>query len=243
MGNSLEGKIALVTGAAQGIGAAVVRSLSDGGAKVYGVDLQPGSTDFQLDLSKVEEIDAFVKGLPETPNLLVQCAGICLTRPFNDIDLHSFELSLKINLLAPFALIQSLSTRLIAEGKSGSFVNLASISSFLPKLEQLDYGVTKAGIVSMTRSSALSLAPHRIRVNAVAPGIIDTPMTQANAERRSKVRGVSVEEAIQPLLDVTPLKRMGSPDEVAQVIRFLCSEDASYITGQTIVVDGGQLMR
>lgn len=243
MGNSLEGKVALVTGAAQGIGAAVVDSLREGGATVYGVDRQPGSTDFELDLSQIDSIAPFIDSLDQTPNLLVQCAGICLTRPFNDIDLQSFDLSLKINLLAPFAMIQSLSRRLIAEGKSGSFVNLASISSFLPKLEQLDYGVTKAGIVSMTRSSALSLAPHNIRVNAVAPGIIDTPMTQANAERRSKVRGVSVEEAIQPLLEVTPMKRMGSPAEVAQLIRFLCSDDSSYITGQTIVIDGGQLMR
>jgi NAD(P)-dependent dehydrogenase (short-subunit alcohol dehydrogenase family) len=120
---------------------------------------------------------------------------------------------------------------------------MASISSFLPKLEQLDYGVSKAGVVSMTRSAALSLAPHHIRVNAVAPGIIDTPMTQANAQRRSEVRGVTVAEALQPLLDVTPMKRMGSPTEVANVIAFLCSEEASYITGQTIVVDGGQLMR
>ena len=95
----------------------------------------------------------------------------------------------------------------------------------------------------MTRSAALSLAPHHIRVNAVAPGIIDTPMTQANAQRRSEVRGVTVAEALQPLLDVTPMKRMGSPTEVANVIAFLCSEEASYITGQTIVVDGGQLMR
>lgn len=243
MGNSVAGKVALVTGAAQGIGAAVAATLRDGGATVFGVDRQPGATDFELDLNDVAGISAFVDGLETCPDLLVQCAGICLTRPFFDIDLGSFETSLKINLLAPFALVQALSARLIREGKSGSFVNLASISSFLPKLEQLDYGVTKAGVVSMTRSAALSLAPHGIRVNAVAPGIIDTPMTQANAARRSVVRGVSVEEAIQPLLDVTPLRRMGSPEEVAQVIRFLCSDDSSYITGQTIVVDGGQLMR
>jgi NAD(P)-dependent dehydrogenase (short-subunit alcohol dehydrogenase family) len=239
----IEGKIALVTGAAQGIGAATVEVLKSKGATVYGVDLREGATDYTLDLSKVEEIEGFVNELPIVPDFLVQCAGICLTRPFQSIDVATFQTSLTVNLLAPFAMIQALSRRLIAEGKPGCFVTMASISSFLPKLEQLDYGVSKAGVVSMTRSAALSLAPHHIRVNAVAPGIIDTPMTQANAQRRSEVRGVTVAEALQPLLDVTPMKRMGSPTEVANVIAFLCSEEASYITGQTIVVDGGQLMR
>ncbi|MFO0045097.1 MAG: SDR family NAD(P)-dependent oxidoreductase, partial [Armatimonadota bacterium] len=110
----MEGKIALVTGAAQGIGAATVEVLKNKGATVYGVDLREGATDFTLDLSKVEEIEGFVKELPFVPDILVQCAGICLTRPFQSIDVATFQMSLTVNLLAPFAMIQALSRRLIA---------------------------------------------------------------------------------------------------------------------------------
>lgn len=237
----MNSQIAIVTGAAQGIGAAVLEEFRANGIESFGIDRQ--GSDFTFDLENVHEIDDFIGSLEFFPSILVQCAGICLTRPSLTIDLESFQKTLSINVLAPFALMQSVSKRLIENGMEGAFVNIASISSFLPKLEQLDYGVSKASIVSMTRSMALTLAPHGIRVNAVAPGIIDTPMTQANAERRSRIRGVTKEEALQPLLDVTPMKRMGTPQEVAQCIHFLVSPNSSYITGQTIVIDGGQLMR
>jgi NAD(P)-dependent dehydrogenase (short-subunit alcohol dehydrogenase family) len=239
----LENKRALVTGAAQGIGKAVVDLFRQEGAIVEGLDLQPGASEHTLDLSNLDAIPGFVQGLEKCPDVLVNVAGICLTRSFFEIDLASFERTLRINVLSLFSLSQQIAKRLAAERRSGSFVNVASNSGFNPKLEQLDYGASKAAVVSMTRSTALCLAPYGIRVNAIAPGIIDTPMTQANAERRAKIRGVAPEETLRPILEGVPLKRMGSAEEVAQVALFLASDRSSYVTGQTYLVDGGQLMR
>ena len=113
----------------------------------------------------------------------------------------------------------------------------------MPKLEQLDYGASKAALISVTRSSALSLGPHGIRVNAIAPGVIDTPLTQSIANQRAEIRGVTPEQTLQPVLDSLPLRRMGTPEEIARLAIFLASDQASFITGQTSVADGGQLMR
>jgi NAD(P)-dependent dehydrogenase (short-subunit alcohol dehydrogenase family) len=139
--------------------------------------------------------------------------------------------------------MQGVAARLIQEGKTGSFVNITSNSAFMPKLEQLDYAATKAALISITKSAALSLGPHGIRVNAVAPGITNTPLTQGIAKQRAEIRGVSPEETLAPVVNALPLKRMAEPNEIAQVVAFLASDAASYVTGQTYVVDGGQWMR
>ncbi len=239
----LSGRHALVTGAAQGIGKAIVDALRAEGAVVEGVDLQTGLCEHTLDVGDLATVGPFVEGLAQCPDILVNVAGICLTRPFFEIDTASFEKTLRINVVGLFALTQAVARRLTQEGRPGAVVNVASNSGFMPKLEQLDYGASKAAVVSLTRSSALSLAPHGIRVNAIAPGVIDTPMTQANATRRAAIRGVTPEETLQPVLNLVPMKRMGTADEVAQIAVFLASEKASYVTGQTYLVDGGQVMR
>jgi len=130
-----------------------------------------------------------------------------------------------------------------ANNVSGSIVNIASVSGFLPKLEQLEYGASKAALVSMTRSTALIYGPSGIRVNAIAPGVIETPMTHANAERRAKLRGVTPEEALAPLVAQIPMGRIGLSEEVAAAVSFLVGDQASYVNGQTLDVCGGSLMR
>jgi D-sorbitol dehydrogenase (acceptor) len=139
--------------------------------------------------------------------------------------------------------MQATAARLIREGRTGCIINIASNSGFVPKLEQADYGASKAALVSLTRSAALSLGPNGIRVNAIAPGIIDTPLTQSIAVQRGEVRGVAPEETLRPVIANLPLGRMGQPEEIAQMAVFLASARAAYITGQTILVDGGQWMR
>jgi NAD(P)-dependent dehydrogenase (short-subunit alcohol dehydrogenase family) len=116
---------------------------------------------------------------------LVNAAGICLTRPFFDVEQPGFSRMHTINVQAPLALMQAVGARLINEGRTGSFVNITSNSAFMPKLEQLDYAATKAALISITKSAAISLGPHGIRVNAVAPGITNTPLTQGIANQRA----------------------------------------------------------
>lgn len=242
MGDRLAGKTALVTGAAQGIGAAIVALFREEGATVWGVDRTPGATDYTLDLANIEEIPAFVASLPGTPDILVNCAGIVLTRPFFEVEAAGFERTFRINVTASFLLMQEVAKFLVKSGRQGSIINLASNSGLMPKLEQLDYGASKAAVISMSRSAALSLGPHGIRVNAIAPGVIDTPMTQGIAKMRSELRGVPPEETLRPVVEGLPLRRMGTADEVAQLALFLASEDSSFVTGQTYLVDGGQWM-
>ena len=242
MSDRLKGKTALVTGAAQGIGAAIVSLFQSEGATVWGVDRTPGTTDFTFDLENIAEIPAFVAALPGTPDILVNSAGICLTRKFYDIDVAGFEKTFRINVTASFVLMQEIAKVLEKSGREGSIINLASNSGLMPKLEQLDYGASKAAVISMTRSAALSLGPSGIRVNAIAPGVIDTPLTQSIAKMRSEIRGVPPEETLRPVVESLPLRRMGTADEVAQVALFLASEDSSFVTGQVYVVDGGQWM-
>jgi NAD(P)-dependent dehydrogenase (short-subunit alcohol dehydrogenase family) len=234
-------KTALITGSAQGIGAAIAARFRTEGWHVIGVDRQGG--DVQLDLSDLGAVRPFVDGLSDTPDVLVNCAGVCFTRPFFEIDIERFEKTFTVNVTAAFALMQAVAARLVASGKVGSVVNIASNSAFLPKLEQLDYGASKAAMVSMTRSAALSLGQYGIRVNAIAPGVIDTPLTQSIAEMRSEIRGVSPEETLRPVIAGLPLGRMGTAAEIANLAWFLASEEASFITGQTFLADGGQVMR
>ena len=234
--------LALVTGAAQGIGKAIADKLRLDGHQVIGVDRQAG-VEAQLDLTDLEGISAFIDQLPECPQILVNAAGICLTRPFFEVEQPGFAKMQTINVQAPLVLMQSVAARLVKEGKRGSFVNITSNSAFMPKLEQLDYAATKAALISITKSAALSLGPHGIRVNAVAPGITNTPLTQGIAQQRADIRGVSPEETLAPVVNALPLKRMAEPHEIAEVIAFLASDAASYVTGQTYVVDGGQWMR
>ena len=239
----LTGKSALVTGAAQGIGAAIASAMASEGAKVLTLDRQEGQCDYTVDLSDLQTVRAFVNSMSIVPDILVNGAGVCLTRAFFDVDLHGFEAALHVNVLAPFLLSQSIARGLVTEKRAGVIVNIASNSGFMPKLEQLDYGASKAALISVTRSMAASLGPHGIRVNAIAPGVIDTPLTQSIAKQRSEIRGVPPEETLRPVLENLPLRRMGAPSEVAQLAVFLASDKASYITGQTYVVDGGQWMR
>lgn len=244
---NLAGKGALVTGSAQGIGLAIARRFIEAGADVVGVDLNPTPVDrsIEWDLSAIDTLGSLVSRVVSDlghVDILVNAAGICPTEPLLETEPATWDRVFRVNVMAPFFLTQALAHHWMA-GSGGCVVNLASISSFLGKTEQTAYGASKAALVSVTRSTAAALGPHRIRVNAIAPGVIDTPLTQANAQRRGAIRGVPPEETIAAMVSGLPISRMGKPEEVAELALFLASDASAYITGQTYEIDGGALMR
>jgi NAD(P)-dependent dehydrogenase (short-subunit alcohol dehydrogenase family) len=233
-----EGRIALVTGAARGIGAATARQLQEEGASVLGLDIAPVphcDAHLDLDLSKPEkiagELDALAKEGVEI-DILIHAAALCPTHLLEDSEIGLWRKVLDINLIAGAELAKCVSKGMKAR-KLGAIVNVVSVSAFLPKSDQIEYGASKAALTSLTYSLAAVLGPYGIRVNGVAPGIIDTPLTKEIAEARG----------VKSSADSVPLKRMGSAEEVAKAICFLASDDASYINGQILGVDGGFLMR
>jgi NAD(P)-dependent dehydrogenase (short-subunit alcohol dehydrogenase family) len=244
-----------VTGAGQGIGEATARALAASGAKVAVCDLnsergqliatQIGGTFFKMDVGKVDSLEDAVAAIEfklGPVNHLVNNAGYVLTQPMSAVTIEGLEKTFNINVFGAFFLMRACAERMKTRG-GGSMVNLASVSGFLPKLEQAAYGASKAALVSLTRSMALAYGPHNVRINAVAPGVAKTPLVQSIAEERARIRGVTPAETQAPMIAATPLGRFAETEEVASTILFLLSKQASYVTGQTLDVCGGFLMR
>lgn len=218
----MNGRTALITGAARGIGSAVAQLFHDHGAKI----LAP--TRKELDLSSNDSIDRYCSQLNQPVDIIVNNAGINplgAADEFSDTDLAE---AIQVNLVAPMRLIRALSPGMAQRGH-GRIVNISSIWSGVAKPRRFVYSTTKAGINGMTRALAIELASAGVLVNAVAPGFTNTELTQQNNSA----------EAIQQIAATIPLGRLAEPREIADVVVFLCSQRNSYLTGQTIFVDGG----
>lgn len=242
----LAGRKALVTGGAQGIGAAILRRFAAEGAALVFVDVavEPGrlieaelraggaeATFLGCDLANATEVDAVVPAAITavgTLDILVNCAGVARMQDFLALERAAFESVLAINLTAPFVLSQAFARHLIAQSRKGSIVNVSSVSATLANPGQTAYCASKAGLGGLTREMAVSLARHGIRVNALAPGPTLTPMAAANPQYHA------------PILARTPLGRFADPQEMAAAALFLASDDSSFMTGETMVVDGGR---
>jgi 3-oxoacyl-[acyl-carrier protein] reductase len=220
-------KTALVTGAARGIGKASADALRKAGCKVIGLDRE--SCDVVYDLTDLAGIPRLVEGLGEV-DILVNNAGV---QTAVSIDRYTDEQRariLRINLEAPVELIRALSRQMIAR-RAGRIISLASVAAYTPHTD-LWYGVTKAGVVSYTRSFASYLGPHGIQVNAVAPGPIDTALLK-NAQP----------ERIEALMRQVYTKRVGKPEEVADAIRWLALEAPPLINGAVVDITDGCFLR
>ncbi len=228
-----EGKRALVTGAGRGIGQAIALKLKQEGAEVTNLDLQPSESchhNLLFDLSQPQNLPNLLAQLDF--DLVVHGAAICPTQSWKDSCPETWQKVMAINVIAPAEITRILSTRMM-ERNSGRILALASVSSFLPKPDQVEYGASKAALVSLVRTWAAVLGPYQICVNGLAPGLIDSPLTEEIAAQRGAA----------PQAERVPLGRLGTMQEVADAALWLLSDEAGYINGQIIGIDGGFLMR
>ena len=242
-----ENKVVLVTGAARGIGFACAKAFANEGARVALVDtledtgqeaatsLGPAALFVPCDVGDKKRVDGMLAQVTEVLgpiDVLVSNAGISIPKSFLELTEKDFDDVLRVNLKGTFLVVQAVAKNMVQQRIKGAIVTMSSVNAVMAIPEILPYAASKGGINQLTKAAALSLIKHGIRVNAVGPGSIDTGMlTATNA----------TEEAMARVMSRTPIGRIGEPAEVASTVLFLASEEASYITGQTIYIDGGRL--
>ncbi len=235
---SLQGRVALVTGGSGGIGSAVVRLLLEAGAEVLsldrpGLEAVPGARAVACDLADRAAIESLFaqRGRPfDRLHVLVHCAGITRDAVLWKMDDEAWSEVLRVNLDSAFLILKRAVPLMRAAGE-GAIVLVSSINAERGKFGQANYVASKAGLEGLGKTAARELGRFGIRVNVVAPGFIETPMTAALPE---EVRTRAVEESA--------LRRVGQPEDVARAVLFLCSSLGRHITGQVLRVDGGQLI-
>ena len=242
---SLEGKTAIITGGSRGIGRAVCRTLAKLGARVvivYASNYEqalstcavcPGSEIFQGDVSDMSACDAlfsFCEKKLSPPDILVNNAGIARDGLLLRMSGDDFDRVIGVNLKGAFNCTK-LAAKSMLRKKSGRIVNISSVAGQAGNAGQANYAASKAGLIGLTKSTALELASRGVTVNAVAPGYIVTDMTESLPDETKKA-----------MLNNIPVARFGAPEDVAATVAFLCSHAAGYITGQVIAVNGGMYM-
>lgn len=215
-------RTALVTGASRGIGAAIAYQLERDGCRV----LTPTRAD--MDLTSSRSIDDYLARLTEEVDILVNNAGINQVAMLDDIELAHITNTLQINLIAAFQLAQFFSKGM-KERRYGRIVNISSVWSMVARSGRTSYSISKTAINGMTRSLAVELAPFNILVNSIAPGYVLTDLTRQN----------NLPQEIEKISKSIPAQRLAAPEEIANLAAFLCSDKNTYMTGQTLVVDGG----
>lgn len=246
----LAGKNAIITGAGRGIGKAIARKFLQEGARLLICDLvlervseavqelkQYGEIDgLDGDVSSAAFCDTLISRARDTfgeLNVLVNNAGIAIVEPFLEHTEVSWDKTMNVNLKSMFLLGQRAAKVMIEHGKGGAIVNMASTNGHMGEKSLAAYNASKAGVVLLTKTMAIELAEHNIRVNCVSPGFILTELIQQSWGEDSPF--------VRSYLEKIPLKRYGKPDDVANLYAFLASDEASFITGESVVIDGGQL--
>jgi len=244
----LDNKNAIVTGSARGIGRAIALELAKEGANVVVCDVNleaaietskeieaMGRKSFakKVDVTNYNEVESLILETKEklgSVDILVNNAGITKDNLILKMTPEDFDLVIDVNLKGVFNGIKAVFPIMMKQ-KSGKIVNIASIIGLIGNVGQANYASSKAGVIALTKTAARELASRGVCVNAVAPGYIQTPMTDKLPDNIK-----------EEMLKLIPLKRMGQPEDVAKAVLFLCSPDSDYITGQTITVDGGMVM-
>ena len=245
----LEGKTAIITGAGRGIGKAIAHKFLLEGARVLICDIEPERLEQTVtelrafgevqsligDVSRSDFCDSVVQTALEffgEINILVNNAGIAVFAPFLEHSEEAWDQTLNVNLKSMFLLSQRVARQMVAKGGGGAIVNMASTNGLMGERDLVAYNASKGGVILLTKTLAIELAEHNIRVNCVAPGLIRTTLAS---------EGGSSNNFFDESLHKIPMRRLGKPEEVANVFAFLASDEASFITGDTVVIDGGQL--
>lgn len=237
----LEGKVAIVTGGSSGIGKAVVERLSWEGAEVVIADVdeekgmkvanEVGAEFMECDVSSFEDVDDVVERTVEMfgkLDIMVNNAGIGSVHGIEEMDIEEYRQTIEIDLDGVMYGCKAATPYL--KETEGSIINMASIYGLVGDVGSTAYNTAKGGVVNLTRSVADDLAQYNVRVNSVCPGFVDTPMTEGLQDD---------EEFMAHIKNMTPLERLADPEEIASVVTFLASDEASYVTGVNMPVDGG----
>ena len=256
----LQGRHALLTGASGGIGLAVTAAFLAEGAFCTAVDLsafasvgladlqarQPGRLAYaSADVSRVDTLGTLVDTAARrfgTVDLLFNNAAVFDMAPLLDADEAMYQRLFDVNVKGMFFVMQTVLARLVGAGRRGSIINLASQAGRRGEALVSHYCASKAAVISYTQSAALAMAPHGIRVNAISPGVIDTPMWQNVDALFARYEGLRPGEKKVAVGKAVPLGYMGAPGDVAGAAVFLAGDESGYITGQTLNVDGGNVM-
>jgi len=251
MSGRLRGKVALVTAAGQGIGRAIAEKFAGEGAKVIATDLDPNKLEGlraklrKLDARSQDDIDALGRdvGREFGPlNILVNCAGYVHHGTVLDCSDKDWEFSFDLNVKSMHRTIKTFLPAML-EKKGGSIVNIASTASSIRGIpNRYVYGTTKAAVIGLTKAVAADFIKQGIRCNAICPGTIESPSLEERITEQSRQTGRSPDLVRQDFVARQPMGRLGRPEEVAWLALFLGSDEASYITGQAYLVDGGMAM-
>jgi acetoin reductase-like protein len=252
----LRGKVALVTGGGSGIGRGICHRFARDHADVVVNDIDMKSVEkvskelesvgakslgICADVSLKSSVEEMVSGVIREWNkidILVNCAGIARITPLMEATEEEFDRVYQVNLKGPFLCTQIVAKEMIKRG-GGKIINVSSLAGRRPAEFLAAYGATKFGVIGLTQSTALELARYGITCNAVAPGLIDTPLSTLRDKREAEIRGVEKIDTLARGVKNVPLGRAGHPEDIANVVAFLASSDADYVNGQTINVCGG----
>ncbi|HTW25586.1 MAG TPA: L-iditol 2-dehydrogenase [Acetobacteraceae bacterium] len=253
----LEGKVAVVTGGARGIGRAICERYAKEGARVVVADLLEaearelagtlggGALGVALDVTRQESIDAMVAAVVREAggiDVLVNNAGLFDMGPLLEVTRDSYRKIFAVNVEGLLFTLQAVARRMVEQGRGGKIINFASQAGRRGEALVAVYCASKAAVISITQSAGLALAPEKINVNGIAPGVVDTPMWDAVDALFAKYERLPVGEKKKQVGRAVPYGRMGTPEDMTGMAVFLASSDADYIVAQTYNVDGGNWM-
>jgi 2-keto-3-deoxy-L-fuconate dehydrogenase len=244
MAGKLEGRVALVTSAGQGIGRASAIALAREGAKVFATDIRedlfsnlskehPGITGFKLNVLEQAEVDAALKRTGPI-DILFNCSGFVHNGTVLDCEEKDWDFSFDLNVKAHYRMIKAYLPGMLAKGK-GNVINMASVASSVKGApNRFVYGASKAAVIGLTKALAIDFVSKGIRCNCICPGTVETP----SLYDRMRAQG-DVEKAKAAFIARQPMGRMAQPEEIAEMVVYLASDDTAFITGQALVIDGG----